>query len=519
MSESLPSSTRSQRGQALVMTLLFGAVAGLAVLLLFNNSLLANSKSQLQNAADAAAYSAGVLQARDHNFSAYTNRAMIANQVAVAQFVSLESYFEDAAATSSRANSVLQNTVYRLLPSFAPAWDLAVQIPMSSIQSGVSAISRPAIVALNLLIDGLEFAQQAHHIGTAADMMLVADEVVKSHYPNLSGNRQPGITQSAFMLANGAAKVLAWANDATERHSANDASAAADRFADAVVDRDSTDWFIRNRASVPTAAWASLVKPYLCPGASFTQTIYGFSHFGGTLLSSNKKRWLALDATMGGGEWTCTWQVGPFPVTIGSPLPDIGTSAPFLGGHGGAQAGNGSGYSSEFRGYARNPFESWLYGGALISPAIVPAQYRFWAVGPDATLDSNGGLQDHYRDMRNPTTATRPNDQTPQNNGGRFPLTIEVQHPNAGINTSAKLLPASTRLRLDDNGKGNTMRTIASAHAFFYRPRNDDASQFSRNGWRRGDGKTEYQSLFSPYWQARLAPSSVLEEAGSLAAQ
>ena len=81
MSASRISAQRSQRGQALVMTLLFGAVAGLAVLFMFNSSQLANTKSQLQNADDAGAYSAATLQARDHNFSAYTNRAIIANQV------------------------------------------------------------------------------------------------------------------------------------------------------------------------------------------------------------------------------------------------------------------------------------------------------------------------------------------------------------------------------------------------------------------------------------------------------
>ncbi len=134
------------------MTLLFGAVAGLAVLVMFNSALLTNTKSQLQNAADAGAYTAGVLQARDHNFSAYTNRAMIANQVAVAQFVSLESYFEDAANTNDRANNLYHTFQRNLVPAFAPFWDAAIQIPMGSIRSGVSAISKPAVVALDLLI-------------------------------------------------------------------------------------------------------------------------------------------------------------------------------------------------------------------------------------------------------------------------------------------------------------------------------------------------------------------------------
>jgi hypothetical protein len=503
-----------QQGQALVMTLLFGAVAGIAVLLMFNSSLLANTKSQLQNAADAGAYTAGLLQARDHNFSAYTNRAMIANQVAVAQFVSLESYFEDAAETSDRANGIFHTLQRNLVPSFAPLWDVAVRIPMGSVRSGVSAISKPAVIALNLLIDAFDAAQQIHHTGTMVDMFLVADEVVKKNDP------QAKITTSAFMLADGAARVKAWANDATERYSANDSSKEADRFADAVVSRDSTDLFIRNRASVPTAAWISIPTAIACPAGIPTATAFAFPHFGGTFLSSDKKRWRGLDATMGAGFVTCTYMVGPFPVPVTYPLLDPTLSPPFVGGHGGAMAGQGSGYNAEGLGYKNNPWESGLYGGALVSTAAVPANYRFWVKGPGTTMDSNGGLQDHYRDMRDPTSAAnKPKNQSAAENGGKFPLTIEVERLASTIRTSAKLLQGSKRLKLDDAEKGNTMRTIATAHAFFYRSRVDDTRQFTRNGWRRGDGNTEFENLFSPYWQARLAPSSKLEEAGSLAAQ
>jgi hypothetical protein len=493
------------------MTLLFGAVAGLAVLLMFNSALLVNTKSQLQNAADAGAYTAGLLQARDHNFSAYTNRAMIANQVAVAQFVSLESYFEDAAATNDRMSNIAHTIQRNFVPAFAPQWDAAKQIPISSIQSAVSAISKPAIIALNLLIDAFDTAQEIHHTGTAVDMFLVADEVVKKNDP------QATITTSVFMAADAVVRVKAWNLDYTKRHSANDSSKEADRFADAVVNRDSNDGFTQNRFSVPSLAWwISLPNPVACPGGIPIVTEYNFNHFGGTLLSSDKKKWRGLDATMGTGFVTCVYQAGPFPVPFTYPLFDVSTSAaPFVGGHGGAMAGNGSGYGAEGLGYKNNPWETSLYGGALSSPAAFPAEYRFWFAGPDATLDSNGGIQDHYRDIADPTK--KPKNQSADENGGKFPVTIEVERPASTVNTTSKLLPGSNRLKLEDANKGATMRTIATAHAFFYRSNTD--SQFTRNGWRRGDGKTEYENLFSPYWQARLAPSSALEEAGSLAAQ
>jgi hypothetical protein len=59
---------------------------------------LVDEKIRITNAADAAAYSAATIEARALNFSAYANRAIIANQVALAQALSLASwtnYFAD----------------------------------------------------------------------------------------------------------------------------------------------------------------------------------------------------------------------------------------------------------------------------------------------------------------------------------------------------------------------------------------------------------------------------------------
>jgi len=50
---------------------------------------------QLQNAADAAAFGASTLEARSLNFAAYTNRAMVANEVAIGQLVGLLSLVDE----------------------------------------------------------------------------------------------------------------------------------------------------------------------------------------------------------------------------------------------------------------------------------------------------------------------------------------------------------------------------------------------------------------------------------------
>jgi hypothetical protein len=67
--------------------------AGLAALLfLFNVGQLTQEKTKLVNTSDAVAYSAGIMHARAMNFAAYTNRALVANELAIAQAVSLASW-------------------------------------------------------------------------------------------------------------------------------------------------------------------------------------------------------------------------------------------------------------------------------------------------------------------------------------------------------------------------------------------------------------------------------------------
>lgn len=59
---------------------------------LYKAGKLTSDKIALQNAADAAAYSVSVVEARDLNFASYMNRAIVANEVAVGQMVGLASW-------------------------------------------------------------------------------------------------------------------------------------------------------------------------------------------------------------------------------------------------------------------------------------------------------------------------------------------------------------------------------------------------------------------------------------------
>lgn len=92
---------------------LFMLIAGLAALFfLFNTGQMTAEKTKLVNTADAVAYSAAVMHARVLNFDAYTNRALIANEVMVAQTVSVASWLEYAKEHTERVPPLNCLTIY-----------------------------------------------------------------------------------------------------------------------------------------------------------------------------------------------------------------------------------------------------------------------------------------------------------------------------------------------------------------------------------------------------------------------
>jgi hypothetical protein len=134
-------------------------------------------KIKLQNTADAAAYSAAVAEARDYNFSAYTNRAMVANQVAVAQFVGLTSWMRNMSAFANGDPDNAGRDVYQIFLELGST-------PLSNIYkkflkgfgkitglfdegSGGSTFMGYAITVMDGLIKVYGESQKIYHYGTA----------------------------------------------------------------------------------------------------------------------------------------------------------------------------------------------------------------------------------------------------------------------------------------------------------------------------------------------------------------
>lgn len=94
-----PITSNNQKGQASVFVLALIGVVLLCGIFLYQSGRLTSEKMQLQNAADAAAFGAATLEARSLNFTAYTNRAMVANEVAIGQMVGMLSFVDELKST------------------------------------------------------------------------------------------------------------------------------------------------------------------------------------------------------------------------------------------------------------------------------------------------------------------------------------------------------------------------------------------------------------------------------------
>lgn len=95
-----------QRGQAIVLGMFLMLVASASVIVLYNTAQAATEKTRLVNAADSAAYSGAIWTARQLNFMAYTNRAMITNHVMAGHLVSYVSWLRYVEATTDNIQEV-----------------------------------------------------------------------------------------------------------------------------------------------------------------------------------------------------------------------------------------------------------------------------------------------------------------------------------------------------------------------------------------------------------------------------
>ena len=242
---------RGQRGQALVFGILWLVPLLVLLVALYATVQYTTAKAELQNAADASALSLATVAARDYNFSAYMNRAMVANQVAAAQFVGVASWI-------TFAGRVITNLVYvcDFFPEVAGFCN-ALKANYDRFKKVYVEDVWPHITqALSYWLVALSDLQLAFHAGTAEAL-----------WRNL-GLPEPGLDPGVLALNDPKARAVQWPDakkdvpreifqlallldDAyewwthTRRHAQGDAGDAMARFGD--VTNRSLDGFGRSR--------------------------------------------------------------------------------------------------------------------------------------------------------------------------------------------------------------------------------------------------------------------------------
>lgn len=165
-----------QRGQALILAVLLLPACLLLLYAAFNVSRIASARSAIAQAADNAAYSGAVHNARALNYMAYLNRAMIVNHVTAAQAVTASSYL-----------GYQEQNTRRLCLAFCavPYLGQVVRSVDQLVHGGQQMADRLAPVSLrlvDLMNSGLQASQHAVWLAAAAQLPEVVRSVARANH-------------------------------------------------------------------------------------------------------------------------------------------------------------------------------------------------------------------------------------------------------------------------------------------------------------------------------------------------
>lgn len=448
----------------------------LGVIVLFNTGQAVGKKVELVNAADAAAYSTAVQQARAYNLIAYMNRASVANEVAVAQMVSWYSWM---------------NYTYRGTDNFKDAVQaIAIIFDVSIVGAEVGAALQEVVTALNEvktavkeIRDGMQvaFSTSATVIAGLNEAYSLASRTIANAEPlerlkiaqdvvsrNTQGKATIGWRGDA-LLANDARKAISF----TEYyHNFSTPNTGADRYANVVM--EARDGFSRER----NGGIGPLHKR------------------GGTDLV-DYQHWVGVD--------TLNVKVG-FPIFINVPMAWGGAAAVPESWHQSFRStaspgfNRGRGWDSP---YQTNRGHYQRYAGALdngkasskalSSPAMDGNDKAFIR---DYAPGSSPGLAP-YEDI-DTDKAVVPYDEGDDTDRVGPIFTVLVEQPMKTVHTANNVpgIGGPPDFQAPDKTVADDMTALSTAQVYFSRPR----SLFPN----LVDSRRELGNLFSPYWQARL---------------
>jgi len=259
-------SRAGQSGQSLLVALGLLLVGGVAMFAMFSAGQVAAAKQRLTDTADAAAWSAGLWRARVLNYHAYSNRAILANEVAIAQAVTLVSwsqYFESLMRNAAQLGAFVP-AIEPLLAGVAEAALLARQSAELAAEIEIPARGAEALGYKEIL----QTSQEILHMSSQAFALnMVTAEVARAN----------DRSTFAWVLPDPS---MSWQHFTVRGES----DAQRQRFADLVV------------ASLDPFVAGPRTEDLLTPIPSLCLNLNRLRKRGTTTLSPDLERWEAVDS-------------------------------------------------------------------------------------------------------------------------------------------------------------------------------------------------------------------------------
>ncbi|MGI2109445.1 hypothetical protein ACRN9C_08585 [Shewanella frigidimarina] len=446
-----------QKGQSLVLSLILMSFAAMTVLYSYNTAQLNIKSTKLQHTADNTAYSIATIAVRDLNFKAYTNRASVANQVAVAQMVGLSSWFNMAERFTENACAAL-------------CWVPYLGQVISAIRSGVSNTNQVVqpfteimITAENVILGILRFSQSAIHYASAVSSFTTAQQIVKAN----DSKAELSLVQNAQLIDD---IRNVWFTFQKE-HNRDLQNRNNTQFTDfKTVIMDSRDPFSEKRSYKLSSIWSQTIWPLR----------WKTQKAGGSELISNRndaETWTSMD-TIGFhlSKYRCSWSGCRWRGYRETPI------------------GWGATRSDERANIARLRSSS-LWGRSR----NINKKSSKYAAYNQQTSGSYSGVQPFYG---------LSNSAFKKNHTDNIVVVVSKEQKDARTTSSVDLAGNNIDPATAEKMLGDRLNSISASQAYYSRP---------TDLWARADGKHEYGNLYNPFWQARLTDTTNSERTVALA--
>jgi hypothetical protein len=474
-----PTGAKPQRGQAMIWMLGMLAASGAVMFALFNTSQTTVSKERTINAADAAALAGATAEARLLNLMAYNNRAIIANEAFLIQLLSLESWMQYVGNTADNLGTVLD--ILSLIPPISvPAKIAATALDKAGTlaKKGHDALAdKVTPKVITLLETSKKLIRNAHKGINASGSLLAADaarSVASGSRTDFGGRHDPGqgLLETPAMLG----LTLKLNYDDWKKFTTlyTDSSPGGGRADAAQVLLDSRDGFTKER---PGKGWLNFAIPII----PFVWKV-GMEKNGGSRLATYD-RWETED-TLEFKSWSydCGW--------------------------------SGCGWEDDFAlpmGWGRSNAANTADSGDMWAPYGI-AQDLAWMEAKSHNKWTGVPTLYNVKDLK---PASRPT------LGLDFLVAVGRGTASDITTTSLKMgSPSTSVLGATDMPQAQASgrhTAFSKARVSFERPRKIAKDLTAKSLWRSDEAK-EYGSLYSPYWQARLADLTVGEKTAMLAA-